>query len=157
VVHSIYNDGEKMAKYYQGYFKPRNPQKYKGDPTNIVYRSSWELRLMSYFDERADVIWWKSEETIIPYRSPIDGKIHRYFPDFLINTRNKQGLNETLMIEVKPLAQTKEPKKQSKVTKRYLNEVYTWGTNSAKWAAAEEYCKDKGWKFVIMTEKDIYG
>lgn len=146
-----------MAKYYQGYFKPRNPQKYKGDPTNIVYRSSWELRLMSYFDERTDVIWWKSEETVIPYRSPIDGKVHRYFPDFLINTRNKQGLNETLMIEVKPLAQTKEPKKQSKVTKRYLNEVYTWGTNSAKWQQAELYCAERGWKFIIMTEKDIYG
>lgn len=146
-----------MAKYYQGYFKPRNPQKYKGDPTNIVYRSSWELRLMSYFDERADVIWWKSEETIIPYRSPVDGRMHRYFPDFLINTKNKQGLSETVLIEVKPLAQTKEPKKQSKVNKRYLNEVFTWGVNTAKWAAAEEYCKDKGWKFVIMTEKEIYG
>lgn len=146
-----------MPRYHQGYFKPRNPQKYKGDPTNIVYRSSWECRLMSYFDDRQNVIWWKSEETIIPYRSPIDGKMHRYFPDFLINTRNKQGLIETVLIEVKPKAQTTEPKKQKIITKRYLNEVFAWGTNSAKWQAAEEYCKDKGWKFIIMTEKDIYG
>ena len=146
-----------MSRYNQGYFKPRNPGKYKGDPTNIVYRSGWELRLMSYFDERQDVIWWKSEEVIIQYRSPIDGKIHRYFPDFLINTKNKQGVIETTLSEVKPLAQTKEPKKQKSITKRYLNEVYTWGINSSKWAAAEEYCKDKGWKFIIMTDKDIYG
>jgi hypothetical protein len=62
-----------------------------------------------------------------------------------------------MLIEVKPKAQTVEPKKQSTVTKRYLNEVFTWGVNSAKWSAAEEYCKDKGWKFVIMTEKEIYG
>jgi hypothetical protein len=146
-----------MTKYTQGYFKPRNPKKYKGDPTNIVYRSSWELRLMTHFDQHQDVVWWKSEETIIPYRSPVDGKVHRYFPDFLINTKNRQGLSETMLIEVKPKAQTVEPKKQSTVTKRYLNEVFTWGVNSAKWAAAEEYCKDKGWKFVIMTEKEIYG
>lgn len=147
----------KMPRYHQGYFKPRNPQKYKGDPTNIVYRSSWELRLMSYFDDQQDVIWWKSEETVIPYRSPIDGKVHRYFPDFLISTRNKQGLVETVLIEVKPKSQTTEPKKQKIVTKRYLNEVFTWGINSSKWQAAEEYCKDKGWKFIIMTEKEIYG
>lgn len=146
-----------MAKYVQGYFKPQNPRKYKGDPTNIVYRSGWELRVMSHFDQHPNVIWWKSEETIIPYRSPIDGKVHRYFPDFLIHTKNKFGINETVLIEVKPLAQTKEPKKQSTVTKRYLREVYTWGVNSSKWQAAEEFCKDRGWKFVIMTEKDIYG
>jgi len=112
---------------------------------------------MTHFDQHQDVVWWKSEETIIPYRSPVDGKMHRYFPDFLINTKNRQGLSETMLIEVKPKAQTVEPKKKSTVTKRYLNEVFTWGVNSAKWAAAEEYCKDKGWNFVIMTEKEIYG
>jgi hypothetical protein len=142
-----------MAKYLQGFFKPLNPHKYKGNPTNIVYRSSWELRLMSHFDAHQDIVWWSSEEHVVQYRSPIDGKIHRYFPDFIINTKNK----ETIMIEVKPLAQTIEPKKQKTPTKRYINEVYTWGVNSAKWSAAEEYCKDRKWKFQIMTEKDIYG
>ena len=142
-----------MAKYLQGFFKPLNPNKYKGNPTNIVYRSSWELRLMSHFDEHQNVVWWSSEEHVVQYRSPIDGKIHRYFPDFIINTKNK----ETIMIEVKPLAQTIEPKKQKTPTKRYISEVYTWGVNSAKWSAAEEYCKTRGWKFQIMTEKDIYG
>jgi len=142
-----------MAKYLQGFFKPLNPHKYRGNPTNIVYRSSWELRLMSHFDAHQDIVWWSSEEHVVQYRSPIDGKIHRYFPDFIINTKNK----ETIMIEVKPLAQTIEPKKQKTSTKRYINEVYTWGVNSAKWHAAEEYCKDRKWKFQIMTEKDIYG
>jgi hypothetical protein len=142
-----------MAKYLQGFFKPLNPHKYKGNPTNIVYRSSWELRLMSHFDAHQDIVWWSSEEHVVHYRSPIDGKIHKYFPDFIINTKNK----ETIMIEVKPLAQTIEPKKQKTPTKRYISEVYTWGVNSAKWSAAEEYCRDRKWKFQIMTERDIYG
>jgi len=142
-----------MAKYLQGFFKPLNPHKYKGNPTKIMYRSSLELRCMTHFDIHPSIIWWQSEEVIVPYRSPIDGKIHRYFPDFIVNTKNK----ETIMIEVKPLAQTFEPKKQKTPTKRYISEVYTWGVNSAKWSAAEEYCKDRKWKFQIMTEKDIYG
>lgn len=146
-----------MAKYRQGYFKPRNPQKYKGDPTNIIYRSGWELRLMMHFDSHKDVIWWQSEELVIPYRSPIDGKIHRYFPDFLVRTRTIDGKFETVLIEVKPLAQTKEPKKQSKITKSYVTEAMNWGINSAKWEMAEAYCKDRGWKFIKMTEKEIYG
>jgi hypothetical protein len=148
-----------MAKthYNQGFFKPINPQKYRGDPTNIVYRSGWELRLMSHFDVHESVIWWSSEEKIITYRSPVDGRVHRYFPDFLINTRSKDGISETIMIEVKPLAQTREPKKQKNITKKYINEVYTWGVNQAKWQAAELYCKERGWKFVTMTEKEIFG
>jgi hypothetical protein len=146
-----------MAKYTQGFFKPRNPKKYKGDPTNIVYRSSWELRLMSHFDDHPDVVWWKSEESAIPYRSPVDGRMHRYFPDFIINTKTKDGKTETVMIEVKPLAQTMEPKKQTTMSKKYLKEVFTWGVNSSKWEAARAYCADKGWKFMIMTEKEIYG
>ena len=143
--------------FKQGFFKPRNPTKYKGDPTKIVYRSGWELRLMSHFDTHEDVIWWSSEEKIIPYRSPVDNKIHRYFPDFLINIKNKEGKTETVMIEVKPKSQTKEPKRPSKVTKKYINEVFTYGVNQTKWRAAEEYCADRGWRFMIMTEDEIFG
>lgn len=143
--------------YKQGFFKPMNPEKYRGDSTKIVYRSSWELRLMSHFDTHHDVIWWSSEEKIIPYRSPVDGRIHRYFVDFVINIKNKQGKFETVMIEVKPKAQTQEPKKQKKITKRYINEVFTYGVNQAKWKAAEEYCADRGWRFMIMTEEQIFG
>jgi len=144
-----------MAKSYQGYFKPKNPQKYKGDPTNIVYRSSWELKLMTYLDSHNDIVTWGSEELFIPYRSPIDNKIHRYFPDFIVTKINKEGKKETALIEVKPAAQTKPPKKQEKVTRKYITEVTTWGINEAKWKAANEYCKDRGWSFHIFTEREL--
>jgi hypothetical protein len=144
-----------MAKSYQGYFKPKNPQKYKGDPTNIVYRSSWELKLMLYLDSHKDIVTWSSEEIFIPYRSPIDNKIHRYFPDFIVTKINKEGKKETALIEVKPAAQTMPPKKQEKVTRKYITEVTTWGINEAKWKAANEYCKDRGWSFHIFTEREL--
>jgi hypothetical protein len=145
-----------MPKYNQGIFKPINPQKYKGDPTNIVYRSGWECRLMSHFDLHPGVIWWSSEEKIIPYRSPIDNKIHRYFPDFLVHMKTSSGKLETVLVEVKPKAQTIPPTR-SKNQHKYLSEVMTWGVNEAKWRAAEEYCKDRGYKFMIMTEDHIFG
>ncbi len=148
-----------MAKYYQGRFKPKNPQKYKGDPTNIIYRSGWELKLMSYLDKHPHVIKWNSEEIIVPYRSPIDGRMHRYFPDFYVEQINRQKKKEKVLIEVKPYAQTQAPKvqntKRNKPTKRYLNEVKTWGVNSAKWKAAEEFCKDRGYIFRIITENEL--
>lgn len=143
--------------YKQGFFRPQNPSKYRGDPTQIVYRSGWELRLMSHFDLHDNIIWWSSEEKVIPYRSPVDGKMHRYFVDFLINMKNRNGKVETVMIEVKPKAQTQEPKKQKNITKKYINEVFTYGVNQAKWKAAEEFCADRGWRFMIMTEEEIFG
>ena len=145
-----------MAKY-QGYFKPKNPQKYKGDPTNIVYRSRWELLVMSRFDSDPNVIWWSSEETIIPYRSPIDNRIHRYFVDFTARLNKSDGGTKTVLIEVKPYAQTRPPviSESKKKSRKYINEVMTWGVNSAKWKAAQEYCKDRGYEFMIMTENEI--
>ena len=140
---------------YKGLFNPKNPKKYKGDSRNIVYRSRWELKLMCYLDEHKEVISWGSEEIIIPYRSPLDGKVHRYFPDFIVTKINKQGLQETSIIEVKPAKQTKPPERKSNVTKRYITEVKTWGVNEAKWKAANEFCKDKGWSFHIFTEKEL--
>jgi len=140
---------------YKGKYKPKNPQKYRGDPTNIIYRSSWELKMMKYLDDRKEIVSWGSEEIIIPYRSPIDGKLHRYFMDFIVTKINNKGLKETALIEVKPKSQTQPPKKQQKITKRYLNEVTTWGVNEAKWKAAEEYCKDRGWAFYIFTETEL--
>jgi hypothetical protein len=149
---------------YKGKFRPNNPHKYKGDPTSVIYRSRWELNLMAYFDSHPNVKWWQSEEVIIPYKSPIDGKYHRYFPDFLVRMINKDGIEETVLIEVKPYSQTMPPDiskknatKTGRVSRRYLNEVKTYGINDAKWTAAEEFCKDKGWKFIIMTEKEIFG
>jgi hypothetical protein len=139
----------------KGFFKPKNPQKYRGDPTNIVYRSGWELKLMLYLDSRKDVVSWGSEEVVIPYRSPIDGKIHRYFPDFIVTKINREGKKETALIEVKPSSQTEPPKKGNKTQKRFLAEVMEWGKNDAKWKAAQEYCKDRNWSFHIFTEKEL--
>jgi hypothetical protein len=142
---------------YQGKFKPQNPSKYLGDPTNIVYRSHWELRLMSYLDKHPNVTKWASEEVVIPYKSPIDGRYHRYFPDFYVEQINKDNKKEKILIEVKPKYQTVPPAVQSgkKPTKRYITEVQTWGVNKAKWEAASEFCKDKGWRFQLMTEDHL--
>lgn len=143
---------------YKGLFKPRNPNKYRGDPTNIIYRSSYELRLMSYLDAHQDVLEWSSEEIVIPYRSPIDNRIHRYFPDFFVRRKTVDNLIESVIIEVKPYIQVSEPKpliKGTKPTQRYLKEVQTWGVNNAKWNAAEQFCKQREWKFQIITEKDL--
>lgn len=145
-----------MARYLQGKFRPKNPQKYRGDPTNIIYRSSWELKFLMYLDAHPDVLEYGSEEVVIPYRSPIDGKIHRYFTDMIVKKRNhSDGKIETCLIEIKPKAQTKPPKTQPKPTKRYITEVKTWGVNSAKWQAAQVYCNDRNWKFMILTEDDL--
>jgi hypothetical protein len=142
-------------KSYKGKFKPKNPSRYKGDPTNIIYRSSWEAKFMKYLDEHPDVIYWASEELVIPYRSPVDGKIHRYFPDFLVHKKDLRGVIETVLVEIKPANQTVEPVKKKTINKAYINEVMTWGVNQAKWKAASEYCADRKWRFLIMTEKEL--
>lgn len=139
----------------KGYFKPRNPQKYHGDPTNIIYRSSWELRFMDYLDRHPDVVQWASEEFCIPYRSPLDGRIHRYFPDFKVKKRSPTGEVETLVVEIKPLSQSVPPERKSKPTKRYIREVATWGINEAKWKAAQDFCSNRKWTFKVMTEKEL--
>ena len=140
---------------YSGRFTPKNPSKYVGDHKNIIYRSSWEARCMDWFDRNDNIVSWASEELIIPYVSPVDGKWHRYFPDFLIKTKTKDGKLKTVLIEVKPKKQTKPPPPQKRVTKRYITEVTTWGVNEAKWKAANEYCKDRTWEFKIITEDDL--
>lgn len=146
---------------YQGRFKPKNPSKYSGDPTNIIYRSGWELKLMQYLDKHPHVTKWGSEEIVIPYRSPIDGRYHRYFPDFYVEQINKNNKKDKILIEVKPKHQTIPPDVSKKntpkggVSRRYINEVMTYGVNQAKWKAAEEYCKDRGWKFAIFTEQEL--
>jgi hypothetical protein len=140
---------------YKGYFKPKNPSKYRGDPTNIIYRSRWELLFMDYLDTHSSVVQWSSEEVIIPYRSPLDGKLHRYFPDFWVKKINRQGKQDVALVEIKPFKETREPKAQTKLSKKYLYEVKTWGINSSKWKAAEIYCQERGWKFMIITEKEL--
>jgi hypothetical protein len=143
---------------YRGKYKPKFPKKYRGDPTSIIYRSLWERNCMVYFDKNPSILEWASEEVIVPYKSPIDSRWHRYFPDFIIHVEDKEKKRETIMIEVKPYAQTKEPKiksKSSKPTKKYLYEVSTYSINIAKWKAAKEFCADKNWKFMLLTEKEL--
>lgn len=148
-----------MARAAQtGIYKPKNPGKYRGNPTNIVYRSSWELKLMLYLDSHQDVLEWGSEEIIIHYVSPLDRKIHRYFPDFYVKKRNVDQTIEHCLIEVKPEYQTKPPqmkKGQNKASKRMIHEAATYAVNEAKWDAAVEFCKDRNWKFYIFTEKTL--
>lgn len=134
-----------------------NPIKYNGDPTNITYRSGLERTVMRYFDLHNDVISWSSEEVIVPYRSPIDNRVHRYFVDFWCSTKTADGTINQLLIEVKPLGQCKEPVKKARKTQRYLRDVQAWGVNLAKWKAARSYADARGWRFVIMTEKQING
>ena len=140
---------------YKGKFQPKNPHKYRGDPDNIIWRSTWELRAFKFMDERPEVIEWRSEEVIVPYFDPSTGRNRRYFPDIVARIQNPDGSTKTVMMEIKPMKETKEPKVQKKRTKKYVTEVTTWATNKAKWKSAEEYCKDRGWQFALITEYQL--
>ena len=140
---------------YKGRYRVVNPKKYRGDIKEVVYRSSWELKFMRWCDYNSNVLEWGSETTIIPYKSPVDSKIHRYFVDFYIKVRNKDGKASKYLIEIKPERFTKPPPIPKRKTKRFINEVFTYGTNQAKWKYANEYCLDRGWEFLVLTEKDL--
>jgi len=144
-----------MTKYHQGKYKPKYPEKYEGDPTNIVYRSSWEARFMRWCDTNPNILKWSSEETVIPYICATDQKPHRYFIDFKIKVRNKAGETKTYLVEVKPKKQTIPPVQPKRKSKSYLNEVMTYAKNMSKWSYAEQYCKDRGYIFRIITEDDL--
>jgi len=140
---------------YSGFYKPKNPRKYRGNPSRIVYRSLWERKYMIYCDNTPSILEWGSEEVIIPYRSPIDGKAHRYYPDFYIKVREKSGKISKYIIEIKPKKQTKPPYGKDKRTKAYRNAVLTFAKNKAKWNAAENYCDNRQMKFLILTEDHL--
>ena len=144
------------SKYRQGKYRPHNPQKYGGNPYNIVYRSSYELKFMQYCDLTESVISYQSEEFCIPYRSPIDNKYHRYFPDFFVKYKDKDGNNRTLVVEIKPAKDLKMPETNPKRrTKSWAYSVKMWVVNQAKWEACREYCKDRGWEFKVFTEREL--
>lgn len=137
--------------YHKRLFKPIFPEKYSGDPTNIIMRSSWETMFANWCDKNPSIVRWSSEETIVPYRCPTDGKIHRYFVDFKITVRE----GKTFLVEVKPAKQTLPPVYPGRQTQRYLTESMLFIKNQAKWEAARNYCKDRGWEFKIITEKEL--
>ena len=140
---------------YSGFYKPKNPRKYRGNPTRIIYRSLWERKYMVYCDNTSYILEWGSEEVIIPYRSPIDGKPHRYYPDFYIKVREKSGKISKYIVEIKPKKQTKPPYGKDKRTSAYKRAALTFAKNRAKWDAAEDYCDDRQMKFLILTEDHL--
>ncbi len=140
---------------YSGKYTPTNITKYRGDVNKIVYRSLWERRFMVYCDNTKEILEWGSEEVIIPYISPLDGRMHRYFPDFYIKVRQKDNKIKKMIIEVKPKIQCGPPKTPKRKTQRFINEVRTWGVNQAKWEAAIEWCTDRNMEFKILTEDHV--
>ena len=143
-------------KYHQGKFHPQNPEKYKGDVRNIIYRSSWELRFMRYCDRKVNILEWGSEEFFIPYISPVDGRVHKYFPDFFVKIQERSGAIKKYVIEVKPKSQTKRPiRTPRKRNKTFITEALTYEKNVAKWKAAQEWCQDRMLEFKIIKEDEL--
>lgn len=143
-----------MAGTYQGFYKPKNPEKYMGDASKCIYRSGWERKIMIHFDFNTNVIKWGSEEISIPYRG-IEGKPHRYYPDFFAVVKQKDGSLKEYLIEVKPYAQTVEPVAPKKKTKSFMYKLLQYDKNVRKWEAAKNYCYKKNWEFLILTEKNV--
>lgn len=141
-------------KYKQGKFVPKNPQKYRGNTNNIVYRSGLELRFFNLFDTNPNVIEWASEEIYIPYFDPLTKKTRRYFVDIYIKVKTSDGAEKKFLIEIKPNSQTKPPRKK-KNDYQYQMEVFEYTKNKAKWDAATEFCNKRGIEFKILTEKNL--
>jgi len=144
-----------MAESIKSRYKPTNPQKYTGNPNNIICRSSWERKFCQWCDRKDNVISWASEEISIPYVSPKDNRIHRYYPDFLIKVKEYNNKIQTYVVEVKPKKQTLPPKPRKRITKSYIYECTTYAVNQAKWKAANEFCKDNRINFKIVTEDEL--
>ena len=140
---------------YKGRYRIENIKKYKGDISDVIYRSSWELKFMIWCDSNPSVLEWGSETVIIPYRSPVDNNIHRYFVDFYIKIKDKDNKVLKYLIEIKPEKFTKPPPIPQKKTKRFIQEVFNYGINQSKWEAASSFCKDRGWQFLVLTERDL--
>ena len=142
------------SKYKQGTYRPRNPDKFIG--STATYRSGLELKFFRFCDYNPNIVKWSSESVVVPYISPIDGKVHRYFVDNYVVIKEGNILKKYL-VEIKPYKQTMPPPKPKRQTKGYIYEAYEYAKNQSKWEAAREYCKDRGWTFKILTENELYG
>ena len=140
-----------MRGSYKGLYKPTHPKKYVGNPNQIVYRSLLERRMMVYLYKNDDIEHWSSEELAIRYFSPIDRKVHRYFPDFIFKLKS----GKKYMVEVKPSRQCKTAKTPKRKTRSFLREQLEYVKNQAKWTAAISYCEDNNCEFKIFTEKEL--
>jgi len=144
-----------MARNFkQGYYQPKNTDKYTGDLNKIIYRSSWELTFMQFLDNNPSIHRWASEPFPIPYVKPTTGRVHRYFPDFFVEYLDKDGNAKKEIIEVKPAQQTRRTRSRNPKTKLY--EDITYAINIAKWQAAKQFCDDNDITFRILTENEIY-
>jgi hypothetical protein len=135
---------------YKGRYKVKNPKKYEGDPTSVIYRSLWERNAFRWCDEATSVKSWSSEEVVIPYYYEVDKRYHKYFMDLKIVLES----GKTILVEIKPFKETKPPTGNRR-TKRYITEGFTYVKNQNKWEAAAEYAADRGWDFQIWTEKEL--
>ena len=133
---------------HSGRYRVKNPKKYEGDHTQVTYRSLWEKHAFKWCDDNPKVKRWSSEEVIIPYLYEVDKRYHRYFMDLKLVMED----GSTWLVEIKPDKEKRPP--TGKRTKRYINEAMTFVKNQNKWSAAEEFAKDRGWHFVIWTEKN---
>jgi hypothetical protein len=136
----------------QGRFKPSFPKKYKGDPSNIIFRSSWELICFKYLDNNKNVLKWSSEEFFVPYKHPMTGRFARYFPDIWLKYINKEGVITQTVWEVKPKKQTVPPHIPKRKTRSWAYTAEQFVINQAKWKSCEEFCRKKGYNFQIITE-----
>jgi hypothetical protein len=139
--------------FKQGTYVPKNPEKYMGDVNKIRFMSSWELQTHTFFDNNPNVLRWASEEIAIPYIKPTDGRLHKYYPDYFVEYRNSAGEIIQEIIEVKPAAQVRAPRKNHK---HALYEQLTYAINTAKWTAAARFCAERNIKFRIITEHSIF-
>ena len=146
---------KKDKRFRQGIFKPIHSEKFIGTG-NPIYRSSYELKFFRWADTNTNILAWGSENIIIPYTSPLDGRVHRYFVDNFIVFKDKNNVKQKFLIEIKPSSQVIKPVNvKNKQRRTILYEQKTWIINQAKWKAAEEWSKRKGYKFLILTEKEL--
>lgn len=138
--------------FKQGVYNIRHPEKYVGDPSKIVFRSSWELEMNKFLDNNPNVLRWSSEEVAIPYVKPTTGRVHRYYPDYWIEYKDKHGNLIQELIEVKPMSQVDISKKKRKTD----YEKITYAINIAKWTAAQQFCEKHNIKFSILTENQLF-
>jgi hypothetical protein len=143
-------------KYQQGTFVPKNPHKYVGDASKIFYRSSWEKKFMLWADKNPAVEYWNSEEIVIPYMSPVDNRVHRYFTDFAIQVKHRDNVSRKYIVEIKPKAQTIPPVKGKRSTNKYITELSTYAVNQAKWKEADKFCTKNQMKFIVLTEEHLF-
>ena len=145
-----------MARNYkQGIYTPKNPGKYSGDFKNIIFRSSWEQRMFRWCDLNPNVLEWNSEEIVVPYFFELDGKYHRYYVDLKIKLKTKDGSVKTYLVEIKPHAQIIKPIVEGKLNKSKKEAIETWCKNQKKWQAASEFAKQRGWEFLVLSERDL--